>query len=402
MPRYEITSPDGRRYEITSPEGATQEQVLAYAQSQFKQSSAPAQTSEVAEPPRSLADNLKRFGLESARGLMTGGPVGLIAGAGKEAMRQSSEALERGAYNAGGAVTDAAAQTGLSPEVSAGAGYLTNVGVQAIPAALGAVAGQAARPVLQAGGRRLMQSALKPGSRDLVSGNAAKAVQTMLDEGVNVTPGGAAQLRAAIDVLKVDIATRVASSPATIGKVEPAKQILQTLDRLKSQVNPGADKAAILKVWDEFNSTFANQIPIQQAQAVKQGTYKVLGERAYSGAAQHPAEVEGQKAIARGLRKAIEQELPAISKLNQQEKSLINALQIAEYRAAQSGNINPGGLAYLASNPKAAVGFLADRSPLFKSIMARLLHNALAPAAPAAGSGIGAIIGQESATGGQY
>ena len=36
MPRYEITSPDGKRFEVTAPAGATQEQVLAYAQSQFK------------------------------------------------------------------------------------------------------------------------------------------------------------------------------------------------------------------------------------------------------------------------------------------------------------------------------------------------------------------------------
>ena len=35
MPRYEITSPDGRRFEVTAPEGATQNQVLAYAQANF-------------------------------------------------------------------------------------------------------------------------------------------------------------------------------------------------------------------------------------------------------------------------------------------------------------------------------------------------------------------------------
>ena len=35
MPRFEITSPEGKRFEITAPEGATQEQVLSYAKSQF-------------------------------------------------------------------------------------------------------------------------------------------------------------------------------------------------------------------------------------------------------------------------------------------------------------------------------------------------------------------------------
>lgn len=35
MPVFEITSPDGKTFEVTAPEGATQDQVLAYAQSQF-------------------------------------------------------------------------------------------------------------------------------------------------------------------------------------------------------------------------------------------------------------------------------------------------------------------------------------------------------------------------------
>lgn len=36
MPTYEITAPDGKVLEITAPEGATQEQVLAYAQANYK------------------------------------------------------------------------------------------------------------------------------------------------------------------------------------------------------------------------------------------------------------------------------------------------------------------------------------------------------------------------------
>lgn len=37
MPKFQITSPDGQKFEVNAPEGATQEQVLAYAQSQFQQ-----------------------------------------------------------------------------------------------------------------------------------------------------------------------------------------------------------------------------------------------------------------------------------------------------------------------------------------------------------------------------
>lgn len=35
MPRFEVTSPDGRRFEITAPEGATMQDAIAYAQKQF-------------------------------------------------------------------------------------------------------------------------------------------------------------------------------------------------------------------------------------------------------------------------------------------------------------------------------------------------------------------------------
>src|SRR6266853_2988686 len=48
------------------------------------------------------------------------------------------------AEEAGGRVTDVGAKMGLSPEVSAGAGYATNVGLNAIPAFLGGSARPAA------------------------------------------------------------------------------------------------------------------------------------------------------------------------------------------------------------------------------------------------------------------
>ena len=35
MSKFEITSPEGKKFEITAPEGATQDEVLAYAKSQF-------------------------------------------------------------------------------------------------------------------------------------------------------------------------------------------------------------------------------------------------------------------------------------------------------------------------------------------------------------------------------
>lgn len=57
MATFEITSPDGRKFEITAPEGATQEQVLAYAQSKFPQTKQPAKPETFAESVKAESKN---------------------------------------------------------------------------------------------------------------------------------------------------------------------------------------------------------------------------------------------------------------------------------------------------------------------------------------------------------
>jgi hypothetical protein len=102
MPRYEITSPNGKRFEVTAPDGATQEQVLSYAQAQFNPPAkfgenmadrVPGQTSELPVGPQKVAPlsappkALNIFApAEGALSLATGavgGIAGMIAGAGK-------------------------------------------------------------------------------------------------------------------------------------------------------------------------------------------------------------------------------------------------------------------------------------------------------------------------------
>ena len=60
MPRYEISAPDGRKFEITAPEGATQEEVLAYAQSNF--GPAPEETGILSGGISALARGISSFG----------------------------------------------------------------------------------------------------------------------------------------------------------------------------------------------------------------------------------------------------------------------------------------------------------------------------------------------------
>ena len=304
-------------------------------------------------------------------------------------MEASGDLADRAAYSAGGKVTDL---TG-----SPAAGYAANVGVQAIPALLGGEAAKVASPAFRAGAEKLMHSALKPPLDALRSGEAARAISTLLDEGINVTKGGVAKLRSKISDLNNEISAAIRSSPATVNKHEAAKELYSTVQKFEKQVTPKADLDAINGVWDEFLShplIKGDEMPVQLAQEMKQGTYRVLRDKYGE---MGSAATEAQKDLARGLKNEVAKAVPEVSALNKADSDLINALNATERRVLVSMNKNPVGLSLLANNPAAAAVFMADRSELFKSLMARML-NANKTAAPAsAGRVIGAGAGASTA-----
>src|SRR5206468_3026519 len=108
------------------------------------------------------------------------------------------------------------------------------------------------------------------------------------------------------------------------------------------------------------------------AQELKQGTYRILASKYGE---QGSAATEAQKALARGLKEGISEKVPAVAGLNAEESKLINALEVAERRALMDGNKNFGGLAWLAHSPATWAAFMADKSALFKSLVARMMHS---------------------------
>ncbi len=386
MPTFEITSPDGKKYRVTGPEGSTQEEALARVKAQHTQPTPRAAPG--SEPLPSMGDFAKEVGGDMASGFATKGFPGLaMAGA-----KDMGKLMDRGAYKTGGAVTDALAPY-VSPEVAGGAGYAANVGVQALPVLIGALTGKAAQPVLEGAGKRVMHSALKPLSGDVVSGDADRAIQTLLDEGVNVTGGGAAKLEGMAVDLSSQVRDKIASSSGMIDKSYPASEIADALKRVRTQVNPSSDVNSVMKSWGEFNEVTPDKIPVQLAQELKQGTYKTL-EGKYGEL--EGASIEAQKALARGLRKAIEEQVPEVGPLNKQTSDLLNALRQVTRREGMSSNRDILGLAPAAMNPKAAGLMALDRSSLFKSLLARLLYSAGPTAATGAGAGIGGLVGASS------
>ena len=278
------------------------------------------------------------------------------------------EALESAGRAAGTATADA---TG-SPL----AGAAVDTAVQTLlPPGIGAAAG-GAKSALKGTARSFMHSAVKPMWKDLKTGDAAKAIDTLLDEGVSPTMGGMAKLRERIDALNDEIKTRIGASNATVDVQQVGRALQDTFDKFSMQVNPNADLATIRSAWQEFQAHPAlggsGQVPVSLAQKMKQGTYRVLaGKYGEVGS----AATESQKALARGLKEEIAANVPEVAGLNAKESLLLNALKVGERRALFEANKNPMGLSLLAQNPAAWAAFMADRSAAFKALAARLANR---------------------------
>lgn len=308
------------------------------------------------------------------------------------------EMLDRAAYDVGGKVTDIAA-THMPAEAAAAVGTAANLGVQQIPTLVGgAITKAAASPVLNDWAHRLMQSALKPSAASQRTGQAAEAINTMLEKGISVTPGGIAKLRSQIDDLNNSISHAIATSNETVNKREVARVLRETVDKFKMQVNPQSDLTQIRNAWVDFlnHPLFAGKadIPVQAAQELKQGTYRALGSKAYGEL--KGVDLEAQKALARGLKDQIAQKVPGVGQLNKAESELLNAETLAVSRVMMDRNKDIVGLPWLAKNPAAWLAYAADRSPFIKSILARGLYAGKDVVPETAGRAVGATLGAYS------
>ena len=225
--------------------------------------------------------------------------------------------------------------------------------------------------------RGMMQSALKPTLKNLQTGKATRAVDTLLDEGINVSKGGAEKLQGKITDLNDQIKDKVATSKSVVDKDAVASRLKKVMDDFTKQVTPATDLASIQKAWDEFLEhpllKGKKDIPVQLAQDIKQGTYRSLGDKSYGEL--KGSDIEAQKALARGLKEEIAKQVPEVRKLNEEESKMLNALPMVERRMLVEANKNPVGLGWLSTSPEKMAAFMADRSGIFKSLIARMLNQ---------------------------
>jgi hypothetical protein len=346
------------------------------------------------EQPKTYMGKLEEGGGKVLKGFVTGGPLGGMAAGFGEGMKNLGEISDAIAYDAGGKVTDLTGSPAL--------GFGANVATQAIPTLAGGLTGKLFSPAIQSGARSLMQSALKPSKLDHLSGRGARAVDTMLDEGVNVSAGGVAKLRSSIDDMNGEIADLIKNSSATVDKGKVASRLQDVMKKYEASVDAN-DLKVVQDAWTSFLShpqLVGNpNMPIQFAQRMKQAGNAKLGDAAYGQGLKPAAERDSYKAIVRGLKEEIAAAEPAVAPLNARESALINAHKIAGNRVAMDANKNPIGLGALISQPWMVPLWMWDRSPLGKSAAARLLNSGAGPIGTGVGAGLGGLYGASQGQG---
>ena len=270
-------------------------------------------------------------------------------------------------------------------------GFVADAGSSLIPVGgAGAAGAKVGAPVLEAGAKRVMQSALKPTSKSLANGQAAKAIDLMLNEGVNATAGGAAKLRIAINKLKSEVADLISRSPANVNLAPAYRELQSTLDDVgKKGIGYEADQAAVLKAWDEFKAhplLQGDRVPLQAADTVKRATQKSVDYTVP--AANRSATDRAKMAAASGLRQGMEAAEPAVAPMNAKLSEYINALKQIEPRAAMQANSELLGLAPIAGSAEGAMIMMAQRNPWMKSAVARVLYQSRRAAPASAGAAI--------------
>lgn len=185
---------------------------------------------------------------------------------------------------------------------------------------------------------KMYQSALKPSLR-MGPEKVAQVVRTGLESGIPVSEQGAVKLSGLINELQGKIKQQIgqgAAAGATIDPAAVASRLNQTRAKFSNQVTPASDLSAIDATKQEFLDANQNPIPVDQAQAMKQGTYQQLKGKAYGEL--KSATIESQKALARGLKEELEAQFPEIKGLNAQEGKLYNLEGTIEKAISRIGN----------------------------------------------------------------
>lgn len=220
------------------------------------------------------------------------------------------------------------------------------------PVAGEAVEGAAAgvRKFANPAAERLYQSALKP-PPSLPATDVKALVRAGLNESIPVSEAGVATISKLVDNLNNEVKSKIASGAQAGQTVDPsavAQRVDQVRGKFSKQVNPNADLAALDASKQEFlqnNSTppasgigpaNVKPIPVDEAQAIKQGTYRQMSAKAYG--EMGTATTEAQKALARGIKEELEVQFPEIKGVNARIGSMLDLDEVLQRAVNREAN----------------------------------------------------------------
>ncbi len=232
---------------------------------------------------------------------------------------------------------------------------------------------------LNAAGTKLYESSLKvPPSVDRAK--RVPMIEAGLKNKIPVSGAGLKKARRVINDIEGQVSGAVADA-ANNGATVPSGPVADRVDDIRPRfntVNPVADQQALSSAQHEFLSNQPANIPIQDAQDIKRNTYRKLDDAAYG--EQSTAQIEAQKALARGLKEEIYNLLPPeIQALGSKEKVLIDLEDVLKRFTNREGNKQIVGIegpiaGHLSPTLGAIVQFF-DRNPALKSRVAIAMAN---------------------------
>ena len=220
--------------------------------------------------------------------------------------------------------------------------------LSALPFVKAARVGVAATtPALKAAAEKLYESLLKPLKSDVrrvvgynsLQEKAASVVKTGLEQGIKITRKGQAKLTSMIDTLDTEVDSLIEEGKAAGSKIDLYKLVDYTKN-LRDHYGKAFGGEELVKKLDDFTinfikpkwDKFGQYMPIEEAQATKQATYRLI--KTFGDALSGKVEDEVKKQLARGVKDDIAKQVPEIDLLNQAEKKLLD-LQPALDRAIQ-------------------------------------------------------------------
>lgn len=376
-----VTMPDGAVVEMPDTLTPEQGQRLRALQSAPTTPKEPSYIDEV-------KGNISRFGLS--------GPAGMALGLGLPGIK----ALDRASYDAGGRLTDILSRIGAPPSLAAAGGLAGNVALGALPGLAGGAIGKLAAPAVEAAGTRLMRMAVNPSIKDMRTGRADTAVQTLFDKGLDPTVSGMDALRSQSSDISKQISTLLSARAGAPSM--PKRDVDSAVNAVVANIEkynptPNGSRQAAESVFNEFkaNNLVPKDIPLTQAQDLKQGIYRIIQE-SYNKPQYGPLDAAGTaslKAMAGELKRGIATAAPEVIPLNEAQGKIIDTMKVIEAAALKGSKASPVGMGFIAHNPGLAAAYIAERNPVVRSMLARALYQGSEAIPETIGAGLGTGLG---------